>query len=110
MGSRHSPDTPEILRARPLSQACSPTGLSSRSMARTSQVCLSRPSWRCSTMRSLIQWRLLSLNLKESGVQDKFTSSGSGSGDNFSVKSDDVGMTDFKVEKASLPITVVYQR
>merc|ERR1712242_455213 len=52
----------------------------------------------------------LSLNLKESGVQDKFSTSGGGSVDNFSVKSADVGMTDFKVEKAELPITIVYQR
>merc|ERR1712242_94583 len=52
----------------------------------------------------------LSLNLKEAGVQDKFSTSGGGSGDNFSVKSADVGMTDFKVEKAELPITIVYQR
>merc|ERR1712039_562190 len=51
----------------------------------------------------------LSLNLKESGVQSKFSTSGSGSGDNFSVKNADVGMTDYSVEKASLPITVVYQ-
>jgi hypothetical protein len=51
----------------------------------------------------------LSLNLKESGVQSGFSnteaSAGAGS---FSVKSADVGMTDFAVTKAELPITVVY--
>merc|ERR1719189_2346593 len=51
----------------------------------------------------------LSLNLKESGVQSKFSTSGSGSGDNFSVKNADVGMTNYQFEKASVPITVVYQ-
>merc|ERR1740138_1158645 len=52
----------------------------------------------------------LSLNLKESGVQSSFSdgkaSAGAGS---FSVKSDDVGMTQYALEKAEVPITVVYQ-